>query len=304
MPKIGIICGIGPLDSYGYQYNYRTILKNFASLAHSVYLPSTTRMNSTLKDLDIADNVKLLSNQQTWFDLDDHGNEMFSMAKSINSVNYGLMQMRKDGCDIAINLCVNQYIPPNAWGYLEQISEDLARNNYPYSWLYKKYLIAGQMFHSDIRLPWIINLKYTPNLFSAPDSITDAQGKTLRTIQTGDYRKFDDRAIVDIQFELTKKDLEEKVNFTSNYVDLYSTKGITVKPYFVEDEHLKLYQSKVNKKIFSGEQLDEIGKCILSNNQTDFLGWGLLQNYCKPSLSRQLYRKLQYVSQRLIDRNA
>jgi hypothetical protein len=293
MIKIGILCGIGPLDKYGYQYHFQTVLKSFSNFADKVFLSSSTRLNHSRDNITSYKNVELVSNINTWLGLNDQGEEIFSINDSVRAVNHGLERMREEGYDIAINLCINQYIPPNAILHLNRVSEDIIKSNHAYAWLYKRYFLAGKLFHSDIRLPWIINLKHEPHLFSAPDSLVNATGNVVGSIETGDYRNYNDKAIVDIQFELTKKDLEEKVNFIRNYSDLQASKGKIVSPYFDEKTHFAAYQSKLNKKSVSADTLDHYGLSILSNIKETFISHDFMANYKPPSIPRRVYRHLQ-----------
>jgi hypothetical protein len=81
--KIAIYCPLAPLDRYGYQYNYMATIGSFCSLADRVYAVSTSRNSSNIdKVLSISNKIVNVSDERTWFRLDENGDEVFDVYKA------------------------------------------------------------------------------------------------------------------------------------------------------------------------------------------------------------------------------
>ena len=287
--KIGVICPIGPLDRFGYQYIYKAILESLTLFADVVYLPSSTKNRTNVdKLLNAHYNIKYVANEETWFGFDSNGREIHKRKKSAARCNYTLDLMKKDGIDCAIVICINQYIPMHSQAPLRSVCEDLISSKKPFEWLYKKYQLGNQLFHSDSKVPFIINLTTDRPCKIASDSIITENGRKIH-IKAGDYRRYDHVAIVDAPYEMTIDDLKDKVNFIKNYADLRKD----VRPFFVKEEQIKYHVHKCNRKIISNEKLDYFGEKIAANSSSDFIGWEFLKNYSGPPIYKRFYRYMR-----------
>jgi len=275
--KIGVICPVGPLDRYGYQYNYMTIMENLAAFATQVYIISSSR-NRDLHDLlSRFPNVDYIFNEDTRFDVDATGNEVFSMEKLEHNVNLALQKCKEDGMDCAIQMHINQYVQDRNKDNLRRLCGDMLEAGRPFEWLYKKYQLGNRLFHADTRVPWILNLQIDQPFVIRADSIHHRDSHERYKIEHGDFRSKDHIAIVDCPMEMTWQDLEEKMRF------LYggSVLGANVDPCLGEYLSLPYYLRKFNQKLISNEPLDATGQVIARNSRSDFVSWTLLKHYQK-----------------------
>jgi len=291
--KIGIQLPILTITDFGYQYNADISFRSLSKFADKVYC----RLNSPINDELLTfkkkyRNIILISNKYTQ-SIDNNGNLIYNLDKNQIGNRYVLDQMRKDGIDLALNIHINQYIPEHAFESLRKQCQNILIENKPYGWLYKRYQLKDKLFHADVRLPWILNLQYKKPLFYSPDSISDKFGTILASIQTGDFRRYNKEAIVDVPMELTLEDLKKIVLFTKNMAELRSKKKVQFERGFNEEKQLKYYVDKFSAKYPSFEELDEIGKLIRENDNPDFLSHIILKNIKHPPVYKQLFRVLR-----------
>ena len=281
--RIGILCPVGPLDRYGYQYNYCTVVENLSSFAERVYLFSSTR-NRTNVDSLLArfPNVEYVSNENTWLDVDSSGKELFSIKKLESKTKSILEWMKQDGMDCALDICINQYIPDRAREPLRQVCKDMLETGRPFEWLYKRYQLGNRLFHADTRVPWILNLQIDNPFVIRADSIHHRDGHERYEIEHGDFRSKDHVAIVDAPLEMTLQDLADVLNFTRYYSEL----NPDAPKHFDRNRVLSYYIRKFDAKIISDEPLDPTGEAIARNSRSDFVCWILLKHYKNPSTAK------------------
>ena len=281
--RIGILCSVGPLDRYGYQYNYFTVVENLSSFAERVYLSSSTRNRTNVDSLLTRfPNVEYISNENTWLDVDSSGKELFSSRKLESIAEFSLEQMKQDGIDCAIVIHINQYIQDRAREPLKQLCRDMLKAGRPFEWLYKRYQLGNRLFHTDTRVPWILNLQVDNPFVIRADSIHHRDGRERYTIEHGDFRSKDHVAIVDCPMEMTLQDLAD----VKNFVRCYSELNPQANPRFDWDVYLPYYVRKFNTKIMSDEPLDPTGEAIARNSTSDFVCWILLKQYKKPTTAK------------------
>lgn len=283
--RIGILCPVGPLDRYGYQYNYLVVIESLARFAMRVYLYSTTRNRANVdKILTRFPNVEYISDETTWFDLDKNGNEVFSMGKCERNNDLILRCCQDDGMDCAIHVHINQYIQQRAISSLEQVCRQMLESGRAFEWLYKKYQLGGRLFHADTRVPWILNLQIDNPFLIRADSIHHRDGDEQYRIEHGDFRSKDHLAIVDCPLDMTLQDLAAKMNFLRCYQEL----NPQATPRFDWNRYLPYYVRKLNAKKISDEPLDAAGRAIARNSRDDFASWAVLRCYRRPSAARWL----------------
>jgi hypothetical protein len=289
--KIGIFLPVLTVSKYGYQQIYEIIIKNHTEYADVVYLRSNSKIDKKLTNCQAKySNLKVIANTNT-YTYDKNGNLAYNTTQNTEGNKYVVNQMRSDGVDIAINLSINQYIPDNHWKNIVSQCKMIYNNNEPYGYLYKQYQLGDVMFHADIRLPWIINLGHPDMICFASDSIIDSNNIILSRISSGNFRRNNSKAIVDVPFEMTMQDLREKNDFTKNYADLRAING-EVSEYtpFDEQERIEYYSRKMNKKIISKAKLDEYGILVSQATRPEYISQILLKNYMAPSLMKKIYK--------------
>ena len=281
--KIGILCPVGPLDRYGYQHIYLPVVQSLSAFATCIYMYSTTRNRANVDSLLACfPKVEYISNEDTWFDVDSDGNEVFSNKKGESNANLILTRMREDGMDCSITICINQYVPDKARERLRQLCKDMLEAGRPFEWLYKRYQLGNRLFHTDTRVPWILNLQVDNPFLIRADSIHHRDGRERYKIEHGDFRSKDHVAIVDCPMEMTLQDLAD----VKNFVRCYSELNPQVNPRFDWNEYLPYYVRKFNAKIMSDEPLDPTGEAIARNSTSDFVCWILLKHYQKPTVPK------------------
>lgn len=275
--KIAIYCPLGPLDQFGYQYNHKVTVESFCALADRVYLVSTSRSSYGFEDLlKISEKIVLTSNKQTWFQMDEQGQEIFDAWKPCGpNANIAVSQARVEGMDCMVNMHINQYIPLHALNKIKRDCDEMLRDSRAYSWLYRRYQLADRLFHADIRLPWILNLKLPTTFEFDIDSIKNKNTGEYIPMEAGDFRDRDDSAVVDAGLELTINDLVSVRKFTRNYIELRPYATTT----YNWEEYHSYYAKKFKAKSISLDTLDEVGKKIFRNTHVEFVSYIVLKEY-------------------------
>lgn len=278
--KIGIYTPIGRLDKYGYKYHYKTVLDNLQNFADEVLLISTTSENKP-EDFENFSKIKFISNKNTWFDIID-GQEIFSHDQFPPNEALAVEYFKKNNFDIYLHIHVNQYIPESSADELLEVCRKMLEEDKPFEWLYKKYQLRDVIFNSDICVPWILNLKIENPYRITADSITNMSTKDKIKIRSGNFVKYNSKAIVDILEEFTIEDAQNKYEFTIKELRkmnrTYNPADIS-NLIFNKDEYLLYCLNKINMKYKSEESLDETGKKILVNSGTNFVSSYLHENY-------------------------
>ncbi|MBK8418681.1 hypothetical protein [Candidatus Villigracilis saccharophilus] len=286
--KIAIYCPLGPLDQFGYQYNHKVTVESFCSLADRVYLVSTSRSAYGFAGLSaLSDKISLLSDERTWFQVGDQGQEVFDAWKPCGpNANIAVAQARAEGLDCIITMHVNQYVPAQAVSEIKVDCADMLEEARPYTWLYRRYQLADRLFHTDVRLPWILNLRLPPSFEFDIDSIKDENTGAQLPMEFGDFRSRNRSAIVDAGMELEIDDLVNVRKFTRNYIEL--------RPYMTEtynwEEYQSYYAEKFKAKSLSNDSLDELGKRLFQNTRESFVSRVVLREYMR---SRSIIERLR-----------
>jgi len=268
--KIAIVVPIGPLDRFGYQHIYRECIESMANFADQVFLVSTTREVKRAdnfnwpqdKGIDL-ENLNIISDSRTWFARTPEGDEWFDAYKVLENVNVGVYAARSEGVDVVMCLFCNNYIPEMAYEGLRARCEKVATGEQATASYYRKDQLYNQMFSASVSMPFIINSRDTYRF--AADAITNE--REVAWMQRGDFSEFDGEAVVDVQLEVTTRDLREKMNFMRCYSDLVPKR----KPEFDEGYWLDYYVKKFQqKKMLLDSNLDKTGQAIARLSQPDF----------------------------------
>ena len=292
--KIAILCPIGPLDRFGYQYNHMITLQSFSEFADHIYLCSSTRTDAYIdKVLATFNNVTYISDERTWFEEDEEGNEFFSVFDFERNNDVALESCLADGMDCALHIHINQYIERRGFSALRTRIANLLQSREPFDWLYRRYQLYDRLFYTDTRHPWMLNLqvKNPPRLRA--DAILYKGVKY--TFEVKDFRQQKDGVIVDCNMELSLEDLADVRNFTRGYVEL----NPEANPIFDWEVYRPYYINKFNHKILSDDALDYFGQQIAQNSQPDFVSHLLLDNY-NPSLLVKVMSQIRFTLETLL----
>lgn len=293
--KIAIYCPLGPLDRFGYQYNHRITVASFCSLADRVYLVSTSRSAHGFDNLrSMSDKIIVISDERTWFKLDGHGQEVFDPWKPCRpNANIAISQAREEGMDCIVNLHINQYVPSYAVELIKDDCRKMLETKNSYAWLYRRYQLANRLFHTDVRLPWVLNLR-TPESFEFDiDSIKNDQTGEYIPMESGDFRLRNGSAVVDIGMELNVDDLVNVRKYTRNYMDLRPD----ATDVYDWEQYRFFYTEKFKAKSISRDLLEETGYMIFQNSPNEFVSHIVLKEYFK---SKKLSERLKKAFKRIL----
>lgn len=278
--KIGIVCPIGNLEKFGYHHIHDIVLQSFCSFADKVVLISSSR------DAHVAvknPKIQRVSSPQTWFDLDEKGNELYSMDKLRANSILGLDILAEDGFDIALMVHINQYIPETNFENIRNYIQKLLQRGKPFTWLYKMYQCGTQLFDADVRLPWVYNLHHRKRYMIAPDSTLYFRNWLLWhstkkvTIKSGSFKAFNNISIVDVLGEFTEKECEALWTLVKDRGGYTKGKSFLVDNAYNHEVWLKYMTNKLKAKRHSSEELDTFGNAICERSRPDFVCHELLR---------------------------
>ena len=267
--KLAIIVPVPDLTRFGYGRIAAECIGSMARIADKVCLASSTRNDAAAHEIASAyDNVRLISNESIWFARTPEGDEWFDPYKVMENCNLGMSLAKDAGYDVAACLMCNQYIPEASEFY--QLCYRVAQNNFLWSWLYRMDQLGDQLFHSSVRVPFIVNLHGFPLRWS-----TDAleAGGTLTTMERGDYASQDNISVVDVQLEATREELAAKQNYIRCYHDILPKR----KPVFEWGYWFPYYANKFRQKSPAGVVTDPVGVAIAAKSEPGFVSWQVLE---------------------------
>ena len=267
--KLAIIVSVPDLTRFGYGRIAAECIGSMARIADRVYLVESSRRMTTEIWRGNESVVGMIGNDATWFSRMPEGEEWFDPYKVAENTNLGMSLARDAGYDVAACLMCNQYIPEaqgegfyhQAWLMLE--------NNIAWSWVYRMDQLGDQLFHSSVRVPFLVNLR-GPALRWSTDSIHD--GAMLTTMQRGNYAEMDALSVVDVQLEVTREELAAKQNYIRCYSDILPKR----KPVFEWGYWFPYYVNKFQKKSPAGTVTDPVGVAIAAKSEPDFVSQQVL----------------------------
>ena len=282
--KIGILCPIGPLDRFGYQYNTQPVLRSLTTFGTKVYLCSSTRNRAQIDTiLETFPNVEYIAGPETWFPQDEHGDEVHAIFQITRNVTRMMEHARRDSMDVGISIHISQYVQDRAMEPLCAVAQRMLDDGRPYDWLYKKYQLHDRLFHADVRVPWILNLRIDNPFTFSPDSLTHRDTDERIRIESGHFRAHDDMSVVDCPMERTPQDLVDFKLFTQFYAELNPDAPTG----FDWDYIREYYVRKFNAKTISDEPLDPIGREFAAASRAEFVSHLLLDRYQPPTPAPQ-----------------
>jgi hypothetical protein len=266
--KLAAICPIGNLNRMGYQNVAEPCINSMAEFADRVYLVQSMRDDDDafLWALDRWNNIEVVAGWHTYMARNVDGTQRFNSMRILENCNVGLKEAREEGCDAAVVLFSNNYIPEPSMEPLKRALKTMLSRGDPWAWHYRMDQLAGQLFHASVMMPFLVNLHSRPLMRIAFDAITDEQG--VWKMKRGNFSECDGRAIVDVQLEMTVEDLAEKMNFIRCYADLVPKRS----PVFSWDGYWrKYYIEKFKRKAKSDAPLSPTGQRIAELCEPDFV---------------------------------
>lgn len=273
--KIAAIVPIGHLDRHGYQHTYLVCLDSIVEFADKVFLVQSTPNQANVREVTLRyppQRLELISQPITWFT-----DDCYQLDKVIDNMDLGLDLARAEGYQAVIALDVNGYVPRRAMPGLRRHCQKMVEDDQGYEWLYRADQLYGQMFHANVRKPWILNTVH-PYRYSQ-ESIICLDLKDRPESVRGDFREFDEIAVVDAQLELTLADLEAKYNYVRCYHELAPKRS----PIFDWGYWRPYFLNKFRQKPRSDAKLDYYGERIRWLSQEDFVSRQILEELECPS---------------------
>lgn len=245
----------------GYQNTFRACIESQAEFADYVYLIQSADDRRGLEML--PDNVRVVSWTPTWF-----RNGAHSYDRMTRNIALGCALAILDGCDAAIMLACNTYVPQYAVVGLRGRVAKMLEGGGPFDYIYRANLIAGHLAYPSKRLPNMMNLEYFPVVHrrDMPDALF-CDGNSYGD-EYGEYLDKEDEAAVDAPLEITLEEYEAKMNF----VKCHSVAMPKRNPVFVWDFWRDYMARKVSLMIESAHPLDEYGQRIASATRPEYVG--------------------------------
>ncbi len=263
--KTCVICPIGFVDRWGYQRHLYEYIGSFAAGADLILLSESYRDAPLATELAARfPGVFLVSDERTWFKLDENRREIFDFENLNTCANIGLDIAREADCDVAIQISSNWYVLPDVWNEITERCGRMLDAGRPFDWLAGRYQLGGVLFHTDIRYPWIINL-HNDWRYALVGSAVSAEGERA-SLERGDLREYDAEAIVDVPLEITVEEMAGKMNVFRCYHDLMPKR----KPVFDWDFWRGYYVAKFGKMIRSEEIPSGVGVIVAAANRPEF----------------------------------
>lgn len=235
--KLAVVCPIGRLDRYGYQHVADTCMQTHRRVSVDRFYMSTSRANAPDAEKGIV------SDERTWFDLDEEGHERFDIGRLEMAANLGYRMARDAGFDVAVGLHVNNLVTRIGADWLYWEARRIHRGKEFFAYTYRCDQLADRAFGATVRRPRIINLHADPLPEVGPDVLT-MDGEVVAKMERGDWPNMDNLATWDIQLEMTLPDLEDKLNFQRCYSDLVPKR----KPTFEWGYWRRYYATKYRQK--------------------------------------------------------
>jgi hypothetical protein len=275
--KIGVILPIGNLKKFGYQHNHQVVIDNLAHFADELVIVSSTRENPATLGKEYK-NVHYISDERTWFEQKE-GKEIFTYATLTANLKIALDVLKKDGCDVVMQVHINQYISTEAADNLKKQAAELIKSKEPFAWIYKKYQLAEWLFQADVRVPWMLNLTVDNPYVYDSDAIVNTQSKEMIRIESGNFSLYNNQAVTDILLQYTLEDARDLFLFTQAENLKLSGKTPSDQVEFEPQKWEKYMQYKINAKIRSEEKLDQTGTTLLKNAQENFVCFMFQRKY-------------------------
>ena len=271
--RIASLLPIGPLDRFGYQHAADVVIRNHCDFFDKVYVIASSRMVASLPYA--SPKIVFVQDDRSLFALDPRGNEMLDFPKLNENVNRVKDMALADGCELAAEIHINQYVPARNFGSLRAHCQAILDAGKPYGLLYKAYQYHDRVYFPSHRLPWIVNLRdHGPRLAFESDSLfVDGQ---LQKIEDGRYASAADVSVMDIMGCYTVQDDREKFDYYTKVLNkTYGKEGVAME-YSAED-YFKYHKHKLLAKRPHPIGLCDYGREVLARYPADSVGEALVK---------------------------
>ena len=288
--KLAVVCPIGPLDQFGYQYTYSVALESFSLFAEAIYLVASTRSNAHVEEIrQRFPKVIFISNDQTWYKLDEAGQEVFDIYQWDRNLETGINHAHREAMDAAVVLPINSYVPEAAIPLIEGRIKRMIQEERPYEWVYRRIQLGSKLFVPDAGVPNIINLRIPYPYRVRYDWTESPDGQKIPISYDASYPDAAQEAFVDCPMEMTVDDLRNKMNFTKSYAQINPS---ALKQFEFHTHVREYYLPKFLRKVVTDDPLDRLGKMISQNSRADFVSQYLIHAYAKQLRSTKLKKLL------------
>jgi len=267
--KLAIIVPVPDLTKFGYGRIAAECIGSMARIADIVYLVSSTRNDDgAYKIASEHDNVRLISDEATYFSRTPEGAEWFDPYKVMENATIGMTRAEFGRYDVAACLMCNQYIPEASEFY--QHCYYAIDHNMPALWVYRMDQLGTHLLHASVKEPFIVNLNNPCGARWSTDALY-CDGMISR-MDRGGYAEFDAISVVDVQLEVTREELAEKQNYIRCYHDILPKR----KPVFEWDYWFPYYVDKFRQKSPAGTVTDPVGLAIAAKSEPGFVSQQVL----------------------------
>ncbi len=278
--KLAVVCPIGPLDRFGYQYTYSVALESFSLFADAIYLVCSTRSSGNVEDIGQRfPKVILVSNDQTWYALDEAGQEVFDIYQWDRNLAIGMNYAHHEAMDAAVVLPINSYVPESSIQLIHAKIERMIQEDRPYEWVYRRFQLGSKLFVPDAGVPNIINLQLPYPYRVRYDWTESPDGKKIPILYDQSHPDTAREAFVDCGMEMTIDDMRDKFNFTKSYRQI----NPNAPQQFDFQAHIKdYYLPKFLNKTITEDPLDRFGRMIARAGEPEFVSNYILRDYRSP----------------------
>lgn len=275
--KLAVVCPIGPLDQFGYQYTYSVALESFSLFADAIYLVCSTRSSANLEEIrQRFPKAIFISNDQTWYKLDEAGQEIFDIYQWDRNLEIGINHAHQEAMDAAVVLAINSYLPEASIPLIHAKIERMIQDERPYEWVYRRFQLGSKLFVPDAGVPNIINLRLSNPYRVRYDWTESPDGKKIPISYDQSHPDTAQEAFVDCGMEMTIDDMRDKMNFTKSYSQL----NPNAPRQFDFQVHMReYYLPKFLRKVMTDDPLDRFGRMIAQNSSPDFISQYVLHEY-------------------------
>ena len=145
----------------------------------------------------------------------------------------------------------------------------------PFEWLYKRIQLGGQLFETDRRVPFIVNLRSAKRCEIVMDGIRNPVTGEIHRNELGNFREKKNVSTVDVPREMTLCELEELRCFIRNYDEI----NPNVNPTFDWEKDKWIEINKYTHKTFSSDPLSPTGEAIARASKPDYVSQLILRQH-------------------------
>lgn len=266
--KIAIICPAGDVTRFGYQRTARICLESWRAVG-DLFLVQSSRV-----DLPFEIDAVCLRDESTLMRLQADQQERFDYARVAANANQGLQAARRAGYDIGVTICVNWYVEEVAAALIMQRCQIVLGGGGGFGFLFRRWQLGSVLLDADLKSPCLFNLRKLsgdPVRVLVDEAVVNGMQISR---QRGVFAPYNREAYIDTEFEITEKELKEKLIDVRNYEDLLPKRAGVDWSYWQD-----YYRQHLMNLKRSGDPLGEVGKRIAKAKPTKSVGEALLREW-------------------------